>query len=109
VNSLWCRPVRAAHWSLELMLEELQGEDWVFRRLSSIRMPLDSLLKRTSHGVPYLTPEVQLLYKARHPRVKDQADFENALPRLESRERAWLSDALSTIDPEHAWLARLGA
>jgi len=29
------------------------------------------------------------------------------LPRLASDERTWLSEALSAIDPEHAWLAKL--
>jgi hypothetical protein len=107
VNSLWCRPRHAQRWSFELMLDEAQGKDWVFRRLPTVRMPLANLIKRTQEGIPYLTPEIQLLYKARHPRAKDQDDFLRVLPRLGASARAWLIDALSTIDSAHAWLAKL--
>ena len=107
VNSLWCRPCNAHDWSLELMLDESDGDTWVFRRLPTIRMPLASVIRHTSEGIPYLTPQVQLLYKARHPRAKDHADFERVLERLGSAERVWLRDALSTVDPEHAWLTKL--
>lgn len=109
VNSVWCRRTPAERWALELMLDESQDESWVFRRLNSIRLPLDRVIRRTSEGIPYLSPEVQLLYKARHPRAKDHDDFENVLSRLGSGERAWLRDALSAIDPEHVWLTELGA
>jgi hypothetical protein len=107
VNSLWCRPCNAQGWSLELMLDEAHGDAWVFRRLPTIRMPLANVIRRTPEAIPYLTPEIQLLYKARHPRAKDQDDFERALQRLGSDERRWLCDALSTIDPAHAWLTKL--
>jgi hypothetical protein len=107
VNSLWCRPCNAQDWSLELMLDEADGDAWAFRRLPTIRMPLASVIRRTSDGIPYLTPEIQLLYKARHPRPKDHDDFERVLVRLGSGERVWLCDALSTVDPEHAWLTKL--
>jgi aminoglycoside-2''-adenylyltransferase len=107
VNSLWCRPAHAQCWSFELMLDEAQGKDWVFRRRPTVRMPLANVIKRTQEGIPYLTPEIQLLYKARHPRAKDRDDFVRVLPRLASDERTWLSEALSAIDPEHAWLAKL--
>jgi hypothetical protein len=33
VNSLWCKRANAAHWQLELMLDESDGESWVFRRI----------------------------------------------------------------------------
>jgi hypothetical protein len=84
-----------------------RGVSWVFRRVPTVRMPLANVIKRTQEGIPYLTPEIQLLYKARHPRAKDQDDFERVLPRLGASARVWLIDALSTIDSAHAWLAKL--
>ena len=107
VNSLWCRPCNAEWWSLELMLDEADGDTWVFRRLPTIRMPLRRAIRRTADGIPYLCPEIQLLYKARRPRGKDQDDFERVLDRLGPGERVWLCEALSVVDPEHAWLTRL--
>jgi hypothetical protein len=107
VNSLWCRPKNARDWSLELMLDESDGNQWVFRRLTTVRRSLASAIRRTSDGIPYLAPEIQLLYKARNPRREDQADFENVLERLGPSERGWLSDALLEVHPDHAWLTRL--
>ena len=107
VNSLWCRPRSADGWSLELMLDEADADVWVFRRLPTIRMPLAGAIRRTPDGIPYITPEIQLLYKARGPRPKDQDDFERVLERLGPCELVWLCEALSKVDPEHAWLTKL--
>jgi hypothetical protein len=107
VNSLWCRPRNTHGWSLELMLDEADGDEWLFRRLPTIRMPLARAIKRTEDGIPYLTPEIQLLYKARGTREKDQRDFERVMERLGPDERSWLYDALSRIDPQHVWLTEL--
>jgi hypothetical protein len=107
VNSLWCRPRGVDTWSLELLLDEADGDTWVFRRLPTITMPLPSAIKHTADGIPYLAPQIQLLYKARSPRRKDEADFEHVLVRLEPAEREWLYDALARVNPEHPWLAKL--
>jgi hypothetical protein len=32
-----------------------------------IRLPLEMAVRRTSAGLPFLTPEIQLLYKAKDP------------------------------------------
>ncbi|WP_374208167.1 MULTISPECIES: hypothetical protein [Streptomyces] len=43
---------------------------------------------RTSpSGIPYLAPEVQLFYKAKATRDKDETDFEAVLPLLEEGQR----------------------
>ncbi|MGB6307083.1 MAG: hypothetical protein WBF89_04755 [Steroidobacteraceae bacterium] len=68
VNSLWCRPKGASLWSMELMLDESDRDFWVFRRQPDIRLPLSMAIRRNSDGLPYLTPEIQLLYKAKQPR-----------------------------------------
>jgi len=107
INSLWCRPCNTRDWSLELMLDEADGDTWVFRRRPTVRMPLQRAIRHTADGIPYLTPEIQLLYKARHSRAKDQGDFERVLERLDADERVWLYDALSAVEPEHVWLTTL--
>lgn len=108
VNSLWCRPRNAQAWSLELVLDEADGDTWVFRRLPAIRMPLARAIRRAPDAIPYLAPEIQLLYKARLPRARDQADLERVLERLGPAARDWLWDALSQVDPAHAWLRQPG-
>jgi hypothetical protein len=36
-----------------------------------------------SNGTPYLVPEIVLLFKAKHDRPKDNADFAEVLPLLD--------------------------
>ncbi|MFJ6633433.1 hypothetical protein ACIQMR_18895 [Streptomyces sp. NPDC091376] len=62
---------------------------------------------RSATGIPYLAPEVQLFYKAKATRDKDETDFEAVLPLLDAPARAWLADAIKVIAPTHHWLRRL--
>ena len=63
--------------------------------------------RTTSDGIPYLAPEIQLFYKAKNPRPKDQTDFTAVLPFLTGAQRRWLSGALSRTLGEHPWRDRL--
>jgi hypothetical protein len=56
VNSLWCRPKGERSWRIELMLDESDGELWVYRRDPEVRRALRDLMKRSSSGIPYLAP-----------------------------------------------------
>jgi hypothetical protein len=107
VNSLWGRPRGERVWGLELMLDEAEGDTWVFRRERSIRRPLDAATARTTDGLRHLAPEIQLLYKAKHARPKDDADFRCVAPRLDSSARTWLRDALARVDERHEWITAL--
>src|ERR1700733_6380598 len=107
VNSLWCRPNGADLWTIEVLLDASDLDYWIFRRNTEIRRPLIEVIRRNSDGVPYLAPEVQLLYKARSMRPKDKADFERVAPRLESAARTWLRESLLKTYPGHAWTAAL--
>ncbi len=104
VFSLWCRPARASHWALELMLDEAENGNWIYRRHREIQRPLEIAIRCSSQGVPYLSPEIQLLYKSHRIRKEDQADFEHIGPKLDQRSRSWLRDCLQMIDPAHPWL-----
>jgi hypothetical protein len=56
----------------------------------------------------FVTPEVVLLYKAgSRETLEATADFDAALPRLESRQRRWLAEALDLAHPGHRWRDRL--
>jgi hypothetical protein len=58
-------------------------------------------------GIPYLTPEIRLFYKAKSPRPKDQADFDATLPLLSAAQRRWLTDTITATQGSHSWLNRL--
>lgn len=107
MSNLWCRPAPAAPWVFDLQIADTAGDEWLFRRNHAITHPLHSLVLHTADGIPYLTPEVQLLYKAKNLRPKDADDFSRALPLLSPTQRHWLRAALARVSPEHQWLAEL--
>ena len=63
----------------------------------------------TSAGVPYLRPEIQLLYKAKaRTLAKDQADYDHAVPRLPADAQQWLLRQLEKRFPQgHGWIVDL--
>lgn len=70
--------------------------------------PLTSLTRQTPAGIPYLAPEIQLLFKAKPvPLAKDEHDFATAVPLLDETGRTWLAAALKLSSPEHPWIERL--
>jgi hypothetical protein len=108
VHDIWCRPAPADPWRIQVMLDESDGAEWISRRDPRIRRPVDSLGLRTADGIPYLTPEIQLFYKAKRPRPKDESDFTAVLPILTADQRRWLRDSVAiAYGDQHPWLARL--
>lgn len=107
LHDLWCRRSPGSPWSLQVMLDEADGENWVSRRDPRIRRQLDSLTVWTTHGIPILAPEIQLYYKAKNVRQKDRIDFAAVLPLLTHEQSIWLDAALALSDPGHPWRKRL--
>ena len=108
VQDVWCRPAPAAPWAFQFMLADTVGDQWVFRRDRRVRRSLAALTRRSDAGLPYVAPEVQLLFKARAtPRPKDEHDFAIAHGLLNTEARAWLAAALTLYSPDHPWLTRL--
>jgi len=91
----------------DVFLNPLDGDDWVSRRHDGLRIPADQIMVRSDSGIPFLRPEIQLLYKAKHHRPKDEADFEEALPSLDPDARRWLRDALARYHPGDPWIVPL--
>jgi hypothetical protein len=107
VHDVWCRPDKTAPWVLQLMIADTGDDRWLCRRDPRIHRPITTIGRQTSDGIPYLAPEIQLLYKAKAPRPKDEADFIEAIPRLNQQSRHWLAQAIALIHPDHPWLAQL--
>lgn len=93
--------------ALELLLNERDGAEWVYRRDPAVRLPLARALLPGPGGVQLLAPEVVLLYKSKAPRPADEEDFLVARPLLDANGRAWLRDALLRARPDHPWTAAL--
>jgi hypothetical protein len=103
----WVRQPSTGLWRLDVFREPSTATTWVCRRDERIRLPFADVIAHTPDGIPYAQPEITLLYKAKHAREKDEADFERVLPRLSRRRRRWLSWALGLVHPGHRWLEAL--
>ncbi|NLJ86139.1 MAG: amino acid transporter [Firmicutes bacterium] len=107
IQDIWCRPKPESRWHIQIMLIDVEDGDWVFKRDPRIRRQLSEIGLETSEEILYLRPEIQLLYKAKSPRPKDEIDFTAVLPMLTNDERSWLRSALSLAHGEHRWVAKL--
>ena len=108
-HQTWVLDPEAGVWRFDVFREPSDGDTWICRRDARIRMPYSQVIERTGDGIPYGRPEIVLLYKAKHTRPKDDADFEAVLPLLEPARRRWLADSLELVHPGHRWLAAIGS
>jgi hypothetical protein len=103
----WLREPATGTYRLDVLREPHVDERWVCRRDRSITLPYAELIRRTGDGIPYVIPEVALLFKAKHLRDKDEADFASVLPALQSAQRSRLRGWLSRVHPGHRWIDEL--
>jgi hypothetical protein len=91
----------------QLMFGESEGSEWIYRRDPRVRRAITLLGFEPFWGIPYLAPEIVLLFKAKLMQAKDEADFRSALPVLGAEPRRWLRDALTIANPGHPWIDQL--
>ena len=87
------------------MMLDVDGDDWVYRRHRSIRGRIAELGRLTDTGIPYLSPEIQLLFNSKdHGRQKDFDGFLRTLPALPPEKARWLLECLAIQSPGgHPW------
>jgi hypothetical protein len=90
--------------AFQVMLAESSNGDWIFRRNPNVRMPISKMGFHPLWGLPYLAPEIVLLFKAKHLEPRDRVDFDHAIPALSADARQWLRDAIEKTHPGHEWL-----
>lgn len=98
---------RGRAYRLDVFREPTAGGQWVCRRDEQLALPYDRVIGRDRAGIPYLMPELTLLFKARAARPKDEADFAAALPMLAAGQRDWLREMLARVHPGHHWIGAL--
>ena len=106
-HQTWLRDPATGDYLVDVFREPHDGDTWICRRDDTIRLPYAEIIRHTPDGIPYLAPELVLLFKAKHVRAKDQADFDSVLPRLNTARRRWLSELIIQVHPGHRWLASL--
>jgi hypothetical protein len=106
LHDIWCRETPTSPWALQLMVDDTDGTDWLYRRDSRIRRPVAGLHGPASTpGRPVLAPEVQLLYTSRTPRGPRTSRTSppssgSSMP----TSATGCAGALATVDPGNGWL-----
>lgn len=106
-HQTWARESSTGRWRFDIFREPHVGDTWVCRRNPVIRRRYADVYAETADGIPYVRPEIVLLFKAKEPREKDTADWTGTLPLLSDDQRGWLRDGLELVHPGHPWLAAL--
>jgi hypothetical protein len=106
-HQTWLRDPASGRFLFDVFREPHEGGTWICRRDDSLRLPYEAIIERTADGIPYLMPELVLLFKAKDTRPKDHADFQGILPLLSRQRRESLGRWLERLHPGHPWLAML--
>ena len=108
-HQTWGLDRESLDWRIDVFREPSAGGEWVCRRDGRLRLPYAELIEHTADGIPYVRPEVALLFKAKAAREKDEADLDDALALLPPSRRTLLRDWIALVHPGHAWLERISA
>lgn len=106
-HQTWVLDPLAREWRTDIFLEPGDATTWIYRRDESFALPRSGAIAHSADGIPYLRPELVLLFKAKAPRAKDELDFATALPLLDTSARHRLRESLERFHSGHAWIARL--
>ena len=106
-HQTWLRDRDSGNYLLDVFREPHDGDNWICRHDETIRLPYREIIQRTPDGLPYLAPGLVLLFKAKHSRAKDQADFDATVPHLTPDQRRTLAGLIARAHPGHPWLASL--
>lgn len=93
--------------AIDFFLDDIAGGVWHYRPHPAIVRPAEQVVGRSAQDIPILAPEIQLAYKARLLRPKDEHDFAHTLPKLGPAQRAWLAETIRVTVPACPWLQAL--
>ncbi|MFD2830205.1 nucleotidyltransferase domain-containing protein [Corticicoccus populi] len=95
--SIWVSEEEDSPFVFEILLISTREDFWIYKRNSDIRGSTDELFLLNESNIPYIKPEIQLLYKmdGSHIRDKDIIDFEKFVPLLGADEKIWLKKQLT--------------
>jgi hypothetical protein len=106
VRNFWARERGGGPWRVQFNVEPISGGRLTYARDSRVSRP-ETQSAWWSGRTWCISPGIQLLWKAKAPAPKDEEDYRNVVPRLDSGERAWLTDAVRTAHSTSPWAHRL--
>ncbi len=107
VHEIHCYDETAPLPLIEILLNESNETEWLYRRDQSVRHSLVKIGLESKAGVKFLCPEIVLLYKSKNPKAKDEQDFQAAVGHLDAEQKEWLKCAIALTDSQHRWLQSL--
>lgn len=90
--------------TIEILFNECDHAYWMYRRDHRIKREFDKAILFTDQGIPYLSPEIVLLFKSKTPRPKDELDFQHGYGSMSLEQREWLQGSLKVIYKSHPWM-----
>lgn len=107
-TDVWCRKKPGNAWQLQLMFDNSEDGNWQSRRAPAISVPIDAIGFKNADGIAFLRPEIQLFYKAKNPRPKDDLDLAHCLPLLTGEQLDWLAHVIRiTFGDDAPWLTQI--
>ena len=91
---------------VEFLFNDKNDTDFLYARNHEIRRVLDKAIL-FSDDIPYLSPELCLLYKSTDTeRNGYQHDYDAAMAKMNDEQKAWLNKALALVyDGNHKWIS----
>ena len=92
---------------IEFLFNNRNDDSFLYARNENISLPIKKA-KLTRNGIPYLAPELVLLYKSTDTeREGYQLDYDSVKAEMSTEQRSWLQAALKTMNPSgHKWLEK---
>ncbi len=97
-DNVWMKSSPNGPWVLDIQVGDGNEATWTYRRDKSVERQWTSVVLVTDQ-VPYLAPEIQLLFKSKSPRPKDCEDARRVIPLLDGVQCAWLKTHLPSAHP----------
>ena len=89
---------------IEILLTDKIENQITFRRDPSITLNYKDFVRTDAVGRKLIAPELQLLFKAKEGRGKDQHDFYAYLPGMSTEQKNWLHSTLIKHHPVSPWI-----
>ena len=77
---------------IEVVLNEKDEENLIYRLNEKTKINEEKAILYSNNDIPYLSPEIVLLYKSKYMRDKDIADISNASKLMDGSQKKWLID-----------------
>lgn len=98
-----------AFYHVEFLFNKTDNNHFIFNNEKTLARELSKAILYRD-GIPYLAPEIALLYKASNAEKLDyQFDFEQVFPYLSNDQKEWFAHGIELLYPNgHPWMREGG-